>query len=333
MSSKLLPRRARTRSGERRRIGIELELSGIELEALAAMVAEFVGGEVYQDGRYELRVSGDPAGDWGVEIDHEYLKQMGREERDPEHPLAPLEELGEDVLRRGLELVVPLEVVSPPLAMTRIGEFDRLVAQLREAGACGTSQGIAYAFGLHLNPELPDTRTRCVVDYLKAFLCLYPWLKRRCELDMLRRITSYIDPFPSDYVQQVIEPGYRPNRAQLIDDYLEANPTRNRALDMLPLFAHLDAKRVRAALSDPRIKPRPTFHYRLPNSEVDQPGWGVQAAWQDWLQVEELAADRKRLDAICVEYARFLDKPLERLFDDWAERIDAWLPGTAPRDR
>jgi hypothetical protein len=63
----------------------------------------------------------------------------------------------------------------------------------------------------------------------------------------------------------------------------------------LPLFLHLDEERVRAVTDVPLIKARPPFHYRLPDCEIHLPGWGLHVAWNDWLEVEALAADRERL--------------------------------------
>jgi hypothetical protein len=81
----------------------------------------------------------------------------------------------------------------------------------------------------------------------------------------------------------------------LIDDYLDASPSRNRELDMLPLFAHLDHDRVRARLPYEKISARPTFHYRLPDSRVDDPAWTIAADWNRWVEVERLACDPARL--------------------------------------
>jgi len=320
-----LPGRSRTAAGALRRVGVELELGGLSFEELSALVVGFTGGQVRQVGRYEHLIAGDPAGDWLVEFDYEYLKRRGREPRDDSNPLQIWDELTEDLLRLGAELIVPLEVVSPPLPMDRLADVDRLIARLRRAGACGTREGIAWAFGLHLNPEMPDTDAGTVLAYLRAFLCLYPWLKQQCELDVLRRLTNYIDPFPDAYVERVLDPGYSPDVATLIEDYVRANPTRNRALDMLPLFAHIDASRVTQRLPDRRIKARPTLHYRLPNSEVDVQGWGVRAAWNDWLQVESLAADAARLAQVGAEYRRFLQRPMGWLLEDWPQRVSQWL--------
>ncbi|MEQ8802257.1 MAG: amidoligase family protein, partial [Haliea sp.] len=66
--------------GKPRHIGIELEMSGLDLDALAAEVAGFFNLDVTSSGRYERQLQGDPAGDWVVELDYDLLKQLGREE-------------------------------------------------------------------------------------------------------------------------------------------------------------------------------------------------------------------------------------------------------------
>ncbi len=332
-----MPPRLHTRSGALRRIGVELEMQGLPIEAMSALVAAEVGGTVEAVSRYEHRVHGDAAGDWAVELDFTWLRARGRARarndarRDDQGPLGPLDEAAEELLAAGSQAVVPMEVVSPPLPMTRLHEVESLIARLREAGARGTHDGLAFAFGLHLNPELPDTEAVTIAAYLKAFVCLFDWLKAEARLDLLRRLMVYIDPYPADYVRKVIDPGYRPDLARLMDDYLRDNPTRNRALDLLPLFAHLDEARVRAAVDDPRIKPRPALHYRLPNCQIDEPGWGVRQAWCGWLEVERLAGEPRRLDDLCVRYLEYLDRPLGRLMDDWAEQVRPWLQDPTAR--
>jgi hypothetical protein len=320
-----LPPLRTTRSGRVRRIGVELELGGLQLEAAARIVAAHVNGSLEQHGRYEKEVRGDAAGPWGVELDFAWLKELGRRQRDPDAALTPLREAGEDVLREASEWLVPVEVVSPPLSMERLPEVDELIERLRRSGARGTGGGLFYAFGLQLNPEMPDTGAETVLRYLRAFLCLADWLEKRAEVDLARRLTVFVDPFPKEYVRRVIDPGYRPDLAQLIDDYLALNPTRNRALDFLPLFLHLDEGRVRSVVEDPRVKPRPALHYRLPNCEIDAPGWGLGPIWRDWLQVEHLAAEPERLGTVCDGYAGYLDRFLSRLLEDWHQEVGAWL--------
>ena len=125
------------------------------------------------------------------------------------------------------------------------------------------------------------------------------------------------------YARKVVDPSYWPTLDTLIDDYLADNPTRNRALDLLPLFAFVDEARVRRAVQDPLVKARPTFHYRLPNSEIHRPDWDFAGAWNDWLQVERLAADDARLAACCAAYSAYLERPLHRLLSDWTPVV--WL--------
>ncbi|MEQ8860099.1 MAG: amidoligase family protein [Pseudomonadales bacterium] len=320
-----LPPEPRTRDGSLRRIGVELEMKGLDIATMSSLVADHVGGEVEEVSRYEHVIRGDDAGDWQVELDFAYLKQRGRDERAGEGVLAQLDDAAEELIAAGSEALVPMEVVSPPLPMDRLADLERLIAALRDAGARGTRDGLTFAFGTHLNPEMPATDAATVTRYLKAFLCLFDWLRAEARVDLLRRLSPYIDPFPVEYVQRVIDPDYQPDADQLIDDYLRDNPTRNRALDMLPLFAFMDEDRVRSVVDDPRIKARPALHYRLPNCEIDEPGWGVRHIWSDWLQVEHLAADPERLDSACRAYQAFLDRPVGRLVDDWAERVSPWL--------
>jgi len=326
-----MPPRTKTADGSGRRIGVELEMIGLDVVEVSRIVARHTGGKQQETSRYEYSIHGDEAGDWAVEFDFEYLKQKGREESSEDELLALLDETAEHALRAGAETIVPVEVVSPPLPMLRLADVQSLIARLRSAGAKGTGAGISYAFGMQFNPELPALDAATILAYLKAFLCLYDWLKARSAPDLTRQLTRFMAPFPGDYVRKVVAPDYWPERNTLIDDYLADNPTRNRALDMLPLFLHLDEKRVRQAVDDPRVKPRPTLHYRLPNSEIDREDWGIHIAWGDWLEVEALAADRSKLDDLCSAYTKWLDQPLEHVLGDWTGEIESWL--TQARDR
>jgi hypothetical protein len=178
---------------------------------------------------------------------------------------------------------------------------------------------------MQLNPEIPATDVDTIRQYLQAYLCIEDWLRERASVDLTRRLTFFAEPFPKGYVRSAVAPSYSPNRAQLIDDYLDANPTRNRALDMLPLFAHLDDAKVRERVQDERVKSRPALHYRLPNSELDRPGWNLNAPWQDWLVVERLAADPARLERLCAAYSGHLSKTFGRLTEDWKQECQRWL--------
>ncbi len=325
-----MPPRQHTSTGALRRVGVELEMNGLTLDQLAQLSAEFLGCEIEQTSRYERTLQGEPAGPWIVELDFRLLKRLGRQQRSKDDLGDDLKSSAEDMLKWLTDSLVPHELISPPLPLDRLHEIDGLIAHLRNAGAKGTGDRMTNAFGMQFNPEVPDTEADTISAHLKAFICLYEWLFKRADINLTRRLTSYVDPFPSVYVRQMINLAYWPSMPQLISDYLRDNPTRNRALDMLPLFKYLDEERVLAVTGDALVKARPTFHYRLPDCLIDQPGWGLHLAWADWLEVERLAGDRERLDACCEAYRQHLDSGLSRLLTDWADQVaHNWLDATA----
>ncbi|SFC48176.1 Putative amidoligase enzyme [Marinospirillum celere] len=312
--------------GDTRRVGVEIEMTGLTLEQITQETAEQLEGQVVSKGRYERQITDLQGKNWIVELDFHLLKQMGREKR-PTHTFSgDLGNSAEEALAWFAENLVPFELVSPPLELHRLPEVEAIIDRLRAAGAKGSSDSLVNAFGMQLNPEIPDAETATLTATLKAFLCLYDWLHKRAEIDISRQITSYINPFPTSYVKKVVDPSYWPDQQQLIDDYLLENPTRNRALDCLPLFKHLNEKQVARVTQDPLIKARPTFHYRLPSSEIHDPHWGLHTSWNDWVEVERLAADKERLNACCQAYSSYLRKPLDRLMNTWFQEVESqWL--------
>lgn len=325
-----LPNRTNA-SGELRRVGVEIEMNGLSLPRLAEVTAAQLGLEVSAESRYEYRLSGDPAGVWQAEVDFRLLKEMGQTQYRQGEFGDEVRQTLESLLHRVSEPFVPLELVSPPLPLDRLDDIEQLNQQLRAAGAKGSSDQLLNAFGLQFNPELPALDATTIRRYLQAYLCLNDWLVHHDQTDLARRVTPYIDPFPRDYVQRVLDGAYQPDLATLIDDYLHWNPTRNRALDLLPLFAELDPQRVRAVTDDPLIKPRPTFHYRLPDCQIHRPDWSPVRAWNDWCQVEYLAAEPVRLAACASAYRRLQGPPLERWMNDWVAEVEGqWLHQPSP---
>ena len=321
-----MPPRINTAEGNERRVGVELEMNGLDIDQIARLSADFLGCTVETSSRYERTLTGDPAGDWLVELDFSLLKKLGREQRVKDDLGDDLKTSAEELIKWLADGLVPHELVSPPLPLSRLHEVDGLIAHLRQAGAKGTGDRLTNAFGMQFNPEVPDTTAKTLCAYLKAFLCLFDWIVQRADIDFTRRLTSYVDPFPAAYVRRLLSADYWPDLPGLIDDYLDANPTRNRALDMLPLFRHLDEERVLKKAPDELIKARPTFHYRLPDCLIDQPDWGLHLAWCDWLEVERLANDPERLEACCAAYRKHLDRGLGRLLHDWVAEVEQhWL--------
>lgn len=322
----------RNAAGEVRRAGFEFEYSGLSLNLSGVMVRKVFGGEHVIHSTFVHSVRGTPHGTFQVEMDTTVLKDKTYEK--------PLRALGinprhhgakwiERALLGTLSTVVPTEIGTPPLPVTDLAPLDELRGLLRRYGARGTRASMVYAFGLHINPEIPADDPRQILDVLRAFLLLLPWLQRRTEVDLSRRISPYINPFPQDYARLVLRPDYEATRERLIDDYVAYNPTRNRPLDLLPVLAHLDNERVVRRVRDPHlVKPRPAYHYRLPNCMVDEPHWTIAREWNTWVAVERLANDPDRLAEMARDYLDADRQSLRPFYDKWPDVLEHYLAGT-----
>ncbi|MGV6806422.1 MAG: amidoligase family protein [bacterium] len=316
-----LPPRPASKSGDVRRVGIEIELAGLEPEELTAAIQSQFGGKVVEITPLEWLVEDTKYGKFKVELDASYLQAMAEQLEKGNN----LQEVAMDLITGAAEVLVPWEVVTPPIPMDKLGEMDSLIAALRDKGAVGTRKALYYAFGVHLNPELPDHRARTILNYLRAYLCLYDWIVSEDGTDITRRLSSYVKHFEKRYIEMVLNPAYKPNLSEFISDYLKYNPTRNRSLDLLPLLAVIDEKTVRAAVEDQRVGARPTFHFRLPNCDIDNPEWGVWPCWRLWLEVEKLADDPERLAAMCTKYSKELNRVAHAIEGRWAKRVATML--------
>ena len=311
-----MPPRIMTDKGEPRKVGIEIEFSGLDAAETATLLYEMFGGELSEEDPHAFKLTGSRLGTFDIELDTQYA-----------HPKA--DERGSSAWRLGREAVgavmglwLPTEIDSAPLPFDRLPELDAIIGVLRNRGAVGTKAELVYAFSLQFNPEAPSLETADLLAVMRAYMVVEPALRRESGTDRLRRMLPFIQPYPNDYVRKVLDWGYAPTRAQMIDDYLAANPTRNRGLDMLPLFAELDHDRVQAAVPDQRIKPRPTFHYRLPDCRIDEPDWSMALEWNRWVAVERLAEDPDRLPKAA---AARLANLRRGIIEDWAERALEWL--------
>lgn len=338
-----LPARLYKKNGEERRVGIEIEMSGVELAMIACQINILYGGRIEELSPYEFKVRGTYLGSFKIELDYAYLKNAAREKYNAREQYYALQKAGieagdwrafeafdpdmddfeqftSDVLALVARNIVPFEVITPPLPIRQIYALDTLIQRLRDHGAKGTRHLLFYAFGVHLNPELPDLSVETLLRYFQAFLCLSDWLAEEEKVAFSRRVTPFINHFPGDYVRQVLAPNYHPTMTEFIDDYLLANPSRNRALDLLPLLAWIDEARVRKVLPEEKISRRPTLHYRLPNSDIDNPEWRLSLCWNNWVMVERLAAWPEKLlemnAACCKHLAIFAVDSMP-----WRERV------------
>ncbi|MBN8432080.1 amidoligase family protein [Microbulbifer salipaludis] len=307
-----------TASGNPRRVGFELEFSGLTLQAAANAVAQALGGELQQDSAAEMSLH-HAQGRFNIEIDWDFLKRHASESGAKEGGESWL-----DLLGQVAALVVPIEVVCPPLPLDRLPMLQALVPALRDAGARGTEESLIAAYGVHINAEIPRLDAETLFGYLRAFALLQWWLVDAHKVDIARRASPYIDLYPEAYVRLLCEQK-QPSMDDIFSDYLQYNASRNRALDLLPLLAEIDETRVRRAVDDPRIKPRPAFHYRLPNCQIEKPDWSLASSWNTWCAVEALAA-QPELQAQLGEAFLARSQPILGVNrNQWTEFVEQWL--------
>ena len=278
--------------GKPRRVGVEIEFAELGLPRISAIIVEQFGGRTQYENDCEMRVVGTRLGDFNVEVDSEPLKTLAKKRRRG-RVLGLMERVKGALLGSIAGTLTPYEITTAPLLIEQLTELDRLCQALRRAGARGTEDSILNVFGVHFNPSTPTRDPLVLRDFIRAAALLHDELVERGHMDISRRAVGYAKPYPTSYLRVLLADDYEPDLPQLIDDYMAHN-SRNRAVDMLPLFAYLDRERVQAGVSDTRVKARPTFHYRLPNSRVSDPSWSLSAEWQQWLLLEQLAADRSR---------------------------------------
>lgn len=297
----------RTESGKARMVGFEIEYAGVPLRRTAEIVQDLYGGEIEEQSKAEWRVADTALGSFRLEIDASPVKKLvsGIEMEAVETPdafdrfLRKTVDTAGDVVTAISERLAPLEIVAPPVLIDQIEELDRLRQALFFENAKDTQASFHHAFGLHINPEAVSLKTGSILRHIQAFALLYPLLKELHGVDISRRITPFIEPYSEAYLDHILADGYAPDLTALIRDYHQFNPSRNKALDMLPLFAELDEDLVRSLYgAAEKINARPTYHYRLPNCELSRSNWSLMLEWQRWLLVEELAASEDRLERL-----------------------------------
>ncbi len=314
-----LPPVTENENGEIRRVGFELEISGITLPEAVAAVKQALDAETSAETAADTSLQVESLGEFKVELDWAFLKRKAKEQGEDPESQEWLE-----TLSRAAALLVPVEVVCPPIPMTELDRLEPMVAALREAGAVGTEESLIAAYGVHINTEIPALDATTLDAYLKSFALLQWWLVDRHDVDPARKLSPYIDLYPEAYLRRVLA-RKDTTMDQIFEDYLEHNATRNRALDMLPMLSEIDANRIRAAVDDPRIQARPAFHYRLPNCNIEKPDWSLAGVWEPWLMVEKLAQDTALLAELSQAFSEARRPVLGVKRDDWVEFIDQWL--------
>lgn len=314
------PPLAETASGKIRRVGVEIEFANLPAPMAVALLQRLYDGRIERQDEHRYALRDSEFGTFSVELD---ARIAHPEEAPKEAGGKHFVSKARGALGHAIAVVVPTEIVCPPIPWDQLGRLDALIDMLRENGAEGTDAGPFYGFGVHLNPEIAASDTEYVRRHLMAFAVLEPTLRKQIGIDAMRRILPFVDPFPAAYLKCLLAPNYRPDLKALIRDHIRANQTRNRGLDMMPLWRHLDRDTLLAELRDPSlVKARPTFHYRLPDTRLSDPDWNVAREWNRWLQVERLAADPDRLEEARDRQFTRLSRGLAKT---WLHEFKAWM--------
>jgi hypothetical protein len=323
-----------TQNGALRRVGFELEYTNLGIDESAQIVQQLYGGQIAKEQRFAQQVVGTRLGDFSLEFDLTLLTEKKYKQLFDQFDIKLQDiKLGGSTLEDGVETVLesivgkifPYEISTPPIDCTELAQFEPLRQALFEHGAKGTDAFPTYAFGTHINVELPATDASTILRYLRAIILLHPWLLEAGETDIARRISPFIDPYPAAYAELILAEKYQPDLDTLIEDYHRHNPDRNRPLDMYPLFAALQPDIIQRYTDIGKVKPRLTFHYRLPNCSISRPGWTLAQEWNNWVTIEQLANDPDRIAYMSVEYL-FLKRDMLVGFESkWSKCTAQWL--------
>ncbi|WP_439101279.1 amidoligase family protein [Congregibacter sp.] len=312
------PPTTHTCAGEPRRAGFEVEFSGLSLETAVKVVEEVLDAKPRESTAAECTLHAEDLGEFKVEIDWAFLKRISKEYAADEEQywVEPLNDLA--------STLVPIELVAPPIAVQKLDVLKEISDGLRAAGAQGTEESLIAAYGVHINTEIPALDADTLGRYLRAFCLLQWWLVDAHDVNPARKISPYIDLYPQGYVETLLARESM-TMDEIFDDYLEHNPTRNRALDLLPILAEIDSERVQRTVDDDRVNARPAFHYRMPNCHIERDDWDLTKPWDLWLTVERLADRPDDIKALAAKYldSRRLLLPVDR--GKWVAEMDQWL--------
>lgn len=289
-----------------RLVGVELEFAGLTPLEAASTLSTALGGRVRQSGPMGAQVLGAPVGPIEVELDMALAHQLRREgEYDSDE--ANLEDWLAEQMVALAGLLAPVEMVASPLPVSRLPELKRGFDALREQGAQGTGDAALYAFGMHLNVEEPTDDASRVWRILSAYALSEDWALLAERPDWSRRLSPFITRYPTSFRIAIAEAPEIENWDSFAELYVAHNPTRNRALDMLPILGFHARTRTEALLQGGVSAPRPAFHYRLPDSRINEADWSPASSWEIWRLIERAAAEDDRLSDLRTAMRRRLD--------------------------
>lgn len=324
-----LPPHIKNHKNRIRKVGFELEFSDLSLNKTLNVVQKVFGGEKFKINDYFFKVKNSSVGDFEIKIDTSILTEEKFKKANIKLPnysnKADFYNTIGNLLKKVFSTVVPYEIVSPPFKITELDKIELLRKELLKHNASGTKQTPLYAFGIHINPEMPDLKLNTIKNYLRAFILLFPWLRKQLKVDITRRLTHFINPFPKEYCVKLLDENYLPDFDNFLKDYNKFNPDRNRPLDLYPLFAEINHKKVNKLKGVGKLNARPTLHYRLPNSLIDNKNWSLAEEWNYWIIVENLAYDENALNKFSKKFIKIYDDTFLGFANTWRKEINKWV--------
>ncbi len=281
------------------RVGIEIEFAGMTAPEAAEIIASArgVGGKAIARDAYVAHLEGGALDGSRIELDCRYANMPS--EDDPDYFVEMLDAFeAREMAAEAASLITPIELSAPPLPESKLGVIDSAIEALRQAGGQGTKGTPFAAYGLHLNCELDPPDPDRAVRVASAYAFGEEWLRRRVAPDPMRRASPYVDPYPPMFAYALskrIRAGELPLKT-FIKLYGLWCPTRNHGLDMWPLLGWLDADSANRATVSKIKRPRPAFHYRLPNSALNEPNWSPRGDLELWRKVERIGGDSELLE-------------------------------------
>ncbi len=300
-----------------RKVGFEIEYAGLRPKEAAGVVLKLFGGSIQNIQEHASIIATD-FGKFYIYLDSIYLRQ------DSQEYLFKNEDLFKDLIYTLSELVVPYEIVTPPIPFDKLDLIEDLRSELKKSGALGTSASFLYAFGMHINIETFSFEAKDILAVLRSFVLLQDYIIEKIDVDLTRKLTWFIEPFDKEYIELILDKSYKPDFNEFAKDYIFYNPTRNRALDLLPVLIFID-KELLKDLPPQKISPRPAFHYRLPNSRIDEDSWSVAFEFNQWSLVEQIACNEEKLKSLIDAYWEFQETPFWFIKELWIERVKVWL--------
>lgn len=313
-----------------RKVGFEIEYAELSLKEVSEIIQSFFGGKINSKLDTVYEVLDTQYGDFTIELDAIPIQKLSEKSKalQSKNESSIVDEVQVSIhknIEKVSQIFTPFEIVTPPMPFSSLPELQKLESKLRSAGAVGTKGAVQYAFGLHINPEVTSLKVGSLLKHLQAFLMIEVWLKEKHKVDFSRKLTNFIDPFPSEYLDLILNETYQPDLKTFIKDYHQFNPTRNRSLDMLPVFAFVEEDYVRELYGDKeKINKRPTYHYRLPNCSIGQDDWSFETEWALWLKVEKIAHNEKTLFELMKLWQQNHNKKIKLDFM-WIDKVENFI--------